>query len=61
MVDFEAIGRKVNREVEKLKVFLDRELKPSTKRGTVEALRTAASRLNELADDCEKRWKESQK
>jgi hypothetical protein len=58
MVDFEEIGRKVNREVAKLAEFFENEFKPSTKRGTIEALRTAAARLNELADDCEKRWTE---
>jgi hypothetical protein len=59
MLDFEEIGRRVDREVAKLRHFLDTELKPNTKRGTVEALRVAAARLNELAEDCEKRWPET--
>ncbi len=61
MVDFEDIGRTVDRELEKLKEFIEREVKPNTKRGTVEALRAAASRLNELAEDCERRWPEARK
>ncbi|MBI3662192.1 MAG: hypothetical protein HY234_03965 [Acidobacteria bacterium] len=59
MASFEEFGRAVDREMAKLKQFFEAEVKPGAKRGAVDALRTAAARLAELADDLERRFKDS--
>lgn len=59
MPNFEELGQTVDREMEKLKVFIETEIKPGAKRGTLSALRTASARLAELANDLEKRFKDS--
>ena len=59
MPNFEELGKTVDREMEKLKVFIETEVKPGAKRGTLEALRAASARLAELANDLEKRFHES--
>jgi hypothetical protein len=59
MVDFEEMGRAMNREAEKLRVFFETELKPGARRGAIEMLRTTAARLEELARDLERGSRES--
>ena len=59
MPNFEELGKVVDREMEKLKAFIEAEIKPGAKRGTLEALRTASARLAELANDLERRFYES--
>ena len=59
MANFEEFGRTVDEEMKKLKEFLDKEVKPTAKRGTLEALRAASARLAELADDLERRFQDS--
>ena len=55
MVDFEDAGRRLDKELEKLRQFLKTELKPTTERKTAEALRRASERLAELAERIEAR------
>ncbi len=59
MANFEEFGRTVDEEMKKLKEFFETEVKPGAKRGAVDALRTASARLKELADDLERRFKDS--
>jgi hypothetical protein len=59
MANFEEFGKTVDEEMKKLKAFFETEVKPSAKRGTLEALRAASARLTELADDLERRFKDS--
>ena len=59
MANFEDFGRTVDEEMKKLKAFFETEVKPSAKRGTLDALRAASARLTELADDLERRFKDS--
>lgn len=54
MMNFEDFGRSVDREFEKLKKFFEEDFKPNARRGAVEALRSAAARLAELAADLER-------
>jgi plasmid stabilization system protein ParE len=54
MATWEDFGRAVDREFEKLKTFFEEDFKPNARRGAIEALRTAAERLNELAADLER-------
>ncbi len=49
MATFEEVGRVVDREVEKLRHFFGTEVRPSTQRQLVAALRAASKRLEELA------------
>lgn len=58
MVTFEDFGRAVDQEVERLKHLFETEFKPGARRGAIEALRTTAARLEELAKDLE-RWGET--
>lgn len=55
MTPLEDAGRVIDRELEKLRQFFEAEVKPTTVRSAVEALRAAAKRLAELADDIESR------
>jgi cytidylate kinase len=55
MANFEDVGRAVDREIEKLRRFLEAEIKPTTERRLAEALRQASERLGELAQKLEKR------
>jgi hypothetical protein len=61
MASLEDFGRTVDREMARLREFFHREVKPGTMRGAVEALRATASRLNELADDIEKRGQQAER
>ncbi len=49
-MNFEDAGRTLDRELEKLKKYLDREVKPATRRDTARLLRQASKRLAKLAD-----------
>lgn len=51
---FEDAGRAMDREIEKLMVFLRREVKPKTRRETAAMLRRASDRLAKLAEKLEK-------
>jgi len=51
---FEDAGRKLDREVEKLKEFLGDNVKPATKRDMARLLRQASKRLARLAENLEK-------
>jgi hypothetical protein len=53
-MNFEDVGRSVDKEIENLKKWLDREMKPSTRREMAEGLRKVAVRLAELADRVQK-------
>ena len=55
MANFEQVGRKLDRELEKLRRYLKKELKPATKRKTVEALRLASKQLSKAAKELEAR------
>jgi len=55
MVNLEDVGRKLDRELEKLRRFFATELRPTTERKAVEVLRTASKRLGKLAEEIESR------
>lgn len=55
MPNFEQVGRKIDEELQKLRKFLETELKPTTERKAIEALRKASKRLAEAADQLEAR------
>lgn len=55
MATFEKVGRAVDREVEKLRHFFETEVRPSTQRQLVTALRAASKRLQELAEKLDAR------
>jgi hypothetical protein len=51
---FEDAGRALDREVEKLRKFLDHEIHPRTRQEMADFLRRASERLTNLADRLEK-------
>ncbi len=51
---FEDAGRTLDRELAKLRKFLDREVKPTTRRDLARVLRKASDRLAKLAKDLDK-------
>lgn len=53
MRNLEEVGRVMDSEIEKLKRFFNEEVKPTTQRELVTALRSAARHLEELARDLE--------
>ena len=55
MGHLEDVGRKLDRELEKLRRFFETELKPTTERKAVEVLRNASKRLGKLAEEIESR------
>lgn len=52
---FEDAGRAIDRELEKLRKFLDREVRPETKKETADFLRKSADRLTKMAERLEKK------
>jgi len=50
MSALEDAGRAIDRELEKLRHFFESDVRPTTQRKAVEALRAAAERLSKLAD-----------
>ena len=55
MAHLEEVGRKLDRELEKLRRFFETEVKPTTERKAAEVLRIASKRLSELAEEIESR------
>ncbi|HJY85331.1 MAG TPA: hypothetical protein VKE24_00705 [Candidatus Acidoferrales bacterium] len=55
MATFEQIGRKIDRELEKMRRYIGQELKPTTRRKAVEALRKASKGLADAANELEAR------
>ena len=51
---FEDAGRALDRELEKLRNYLENEIRPQTRQDMAEFLRGAAERLAKLADRVEK-------
>lgn len=50
---FEDAGRALDRELEKLRKYLDKEIRPQTRQETAEFLRKTAERLAKLAEKLE--------
>jgi hypothetical protein len=51
---FEEAGKKLDREIAKLKTYLDKEVKPETRQGMARMLRSASQRLSKLAKELDK-------
>ncbi len=51
---FEDAGRAVDRELEKLRKYLDEEVRPETRKEMADFLRRASDRLTKLAERLEK-------
>lgn len=54
MTNFEEVGKVIDREVERLRRYVEEEVRPSTQRKLVDALRAASKRLGELAEQLDK-------
>lgn len=50
MSTFEDAGKVIDRELEKLRHFFETDVKPTTQRRAIEALRTASEKLQKLAE-----------
>jgi hypothetical protein len=57
-VNLEEIGKRIDKELERLRIFVDTELKPTTRDKGAAALRTASKKLAKLADELEVRLAE---
>lgn len=55
MANFEQLGRKLDKELEKLHRYIENEVKPATRRKAVQALRKASERLADAAKKLEAR------
>lgn len=55
MATFEEAGKAIDREGEKLRRFFEAEVRPSTQRQLVHALRAASKQLEELAEKLDTR------
>jgi hypothetical protein len=53
-MSFENVGRSVDKEIDNLKKWLNREVKPATRQEMADGLRKIAVRLAELADSLQK-------
>ena len=53
-MNFEEAGKKLDKEIAKLKVYLNKEVKPTTREEMARVLRAASQRLSKLAKDLEK-------
>ncbi len=51
----EDAGRALDREIAKLSAFVDKEVKPVTKKKMAKVMRDAAARLRQLATELERR------
>ncbi len=51
---FEEAGRALDQEIAKLVAFVDKKVKPATRRDAAWLLRKASRRLSEIADSLEK-------
>jgi hypothetical protein len=56
-MNFEQAGKKLDKEIARLKVYLDKEVKPTTREEMARVLRSASERLSKLAKDLEKKTK----
>lgn len=54
MANFERIGQKIEREPERLKRYLEKEVRPATKKRLASALRTTSARLAKLARELDR-------
>ena len=54
-MNFEDAGKRLDKEIARLKVYLDKEVKPTTREEMARVLRSASDRLSKLAKDLEKR------
>jgi hypothetical protein len=54
VMKFEEAGRALDREFEKLRKFLNNEIRPQTRKDTAEFLRKSAERLTKIAERLEK-------
>jgi hypothetical protein len=52
-MDFEQLGRRIDREMKKLLHFLEKEVKPTTQKKAAEVLRKASKSLDRAADEIE--------
>ncbi len=55
VANFEEVGRQIDRELKKLRRYLEKEVKPATGRKAVAALRKASERLADAAKELEAR------
>jgi hypothetical protein len=55
MANFEQIGRKMDKELEKLRRYLEKDLKPAAKRKAAQTLRKASKQLADAAKELEAR------
>jgi hypothetical protein len=53
-MNFEAAGKTLDREFEKLRKYFNDEVRPETKKETADFLRKSAARLTKLAERLEK-------
>jgi hypothetical protein len=61
MPGFEDAGRSIDRELEKLRQFFEDEVRPTTKKSAIQALRAASRRLAQLAEELETAAAQEQK
>ncbi len=55
MANFEQMGRKMDKELAKLRRYLEKDLKPAARRKAMEALRKASKQLASTAKELEAR------
>jgi hypothetical protein len=60
MEKFEEFGRKLDRELEKLKAMVEKEIKPATVRKAAAVLRQESERLAKLAEEIDAKHVEKQ-
>jgi hypothetical protein len=53
MSSFESMGRRLDRELERLREVAKQKIKPATRQKAARALRSVSSRLASLAEDLE--------
>lgn len=61
MANFEQVGRRLDRELKKLRRYLEDEVKPATARKAAAALRKASAGLSEAARQLEARGAKKKK
>jgi hypothetical protein len=55
MANFEQVGQKIDREIARLRKYLETEVKPVTKKRLAGALRSASARMAKMARELERR------
>ena len=53
MASFEQMGRRLDRELERLREVAKQKIKPETRKKAANALRSVSTRLSSLAEDIE--------